>query len=280
MTRHCGKSKRAAALALVATLAAPAAAVGAWGAASAWASAQQQQQGPFTEATLRGSGRGALRLAGRAAEPLRAVDIQLKAGGDAEISVTGERTYTARGRWRGRGADTVLLHGLTGDFINQPMRGQGTIRLDEKRRFARLDLDGTVNNRRFSVDFSRVGGVPAPFRELRSRNSGRGELIAGNQAPETLALITVTLTQEGLMQVEARTIGNDVRTFTGRWTPVSATAATLDVTDGLGRAGARGSGKVTLTPSGAGLARVDIRGETQNEPFTLRFAADGNAPQP
>ena len=59
--------------------------------------------------------------------------------------------------------------------------------------------------------------------------------------------------------------------------PVSATAATLDVNDGLGSAGARGSGKVTLISSGAGLARVDIRGETGNEPFTLRFAADGNA---
>lgn len=239
--------------------------------------AQEPTLQPFTEASLRGGGSGVLKVVGQEAEPLRAVEIELRAGGVADITLTGVRTYRATGRWTGRGTDLVLVTDLRGDLANRPMSGQGRIHLGPNGRFARLEAEGTVDGRRFTVAFARQGilsTAPAPFRELKARKTGRGTLTIAGREAVPITEVSVFLTQTGRMEIDAKSVHNATLPFSGQWTLRTPTTAALTVTSGLEEAGARGSGTLSLHPSGASLRRVDLAGTVKGNSFRLNFAGE------
>lgn len=104
--------------------------------------------------TLRwsGDGRGRLLVAGRNDQRLQRIRVDLRANGDAEIVFYSEGSDTFRGRQLRRSGDDITLQ-LEGRFGSVPSTVVGTLNLRRRGGIDRVNLRGTADGRRVTIDF-------------------------------------------------------------------------------------------------------------------------------
>jgi hypothetical protein len=233
-------------------------------------------------------GQGTLKIQDRDNDPLRRVLVDLRRGGDATVTFNGkgQDPRVMSGRWKSvdsRTAEVRLdeIFGDDGRNTNGRLRVRFNNRNGNNRRLERVTGEGTVRDRRFSLDFdadgdSGGGGGNQPGGELglTSTRRGTGSLTVGGRRNEFLGEARVLLERNGNATIRLSTDEASF-TVTGKWFKRQNSANLVDIDiDRYGEAAASGKGTLRLEFSGGrSFDRIDLDGQTGGGRLTVDFRA-------
>jgi hypothetical protein len=110
------------------------------------------------------------------------------------------------------------------------------------------------------------------IKSLDATRPGKGTLTIVGQAAVTLNKARLRLKEDGTAVVEV--FGSVPGTFRGRWTAKTAESVELTISNGLGKLGAHGKGKVYLKADS--FDRLEMSGGAQNSTFQLTFKSNSS----
>ncbi len=122
---------------------------------------------------------------------------------------------------------------------------------------------------------AREASAQRQFDDWSATEQGRGTLRIQGQRDEQITRATVDLRRNG--EFEIRVLSITPWVFTGRWFGWRGYDVEVEITDGLGRDGARGRGTVRLS-RGGGFERIEITGETRRQSFSISFVSGDSSP--
>lgn len=122
---------------------------------------------------------------------------------------------------------------------------------------------------------AREASAQRQFDDWSATEQGRGTLRIQGQRDEQITRATVDLRRNGDLEIRVLSITPWV--FTGRWFGWRGYDVEVEITDGLGRDGARGRGTVRLS-RGGGFERIEITGETRRQSFSISFVSGDSSP--
>jgi hypothetical protein len=255
-------------------------------------------QGMFREMSATRDGRGRLTVSGDRDRDLDRAAVTLERDGTAVLRFYGARgglPLVFTGRWTGgrggnNGDDVDLT--IRNGFGDAGASGRGTLNLRRggANGFDRIEIRGTTEGARFSIDFEASGrGYEDPdrSREISTTYGGSGRLVLSGGRDLRFRRMSVELERDGDARLRFTGDGGDMLTLTGRWSGgrSSGDILDLDVRDGFGRDGASGRGRIYLGRRGFRLfgrrtgneavERVEITGSTRGRRFSVDFDTRG-----
>ncbi len=232
--------------------------------------------------TMRGAGE--LGLEGGKGADLRAVRVNLRRGGKAEIYLEGSGPrMTLRGKWSQRDNSPSIDLAITGGLGQEGTSGLGTVSIPDGKSWQRLNLAGRNSSGSWTVRFRANGPghltpdstvdvpEPEPVRELIDTQRGEGSLFwPGVSEPTTVTQVRVTLGADKRATIEVE--GSKPARFTGRWAATrQANQLSLAITGGTIDGMAAG-GTITLTDKRT-LSALQLESRVVRRPMRLTFRA-------
>lgn len=213
------------------------------------------------------SGDGTIRI-GDGRGDLNRASVVLRSNGDAEISVSGSKSYSLRGRWRQTiGVYTVTV---TSGLGSGDTDGSGTVTVSGST-LRRLQFSGTTGRNRYTIDFATDGigggsGSNQPF-DINQTRDGEGT-VRYRDVVSPIERATVDLNRDGSFSV--RLSGRSDWQYRGTWTDTNG-GATLRVRSGGRNGSAVGSGLVRI--SSGRFWRVELDVVEGGTTYRIRFEA-------
>lgn len=204
---------------------------------------------------------------------IRAVTVNLRKDGYAEIRIVQGGSETFTGTWENDGNRQceISITRVSGDRAS----GGGTVEHDGRGGLTKVSLDGSVGSARYSFDFragsSGGGDWGGDYTEMRATREGTGNLnYRSRSSNSNVNRMTVWLKSNHEFEIKPQP-GSD--TFKGRWWTDGNRRARLDF-DRVGNDRASGSGSVDLDGRNS-FTNVSFSGNVDSTRFSLTFRASG-----
>lgn len=232
--------------------------------------------------TMRGA--GTLTQEGGKGADLRAVRVNLRRGGKAEIYLEGSAPrMLIRGKWSQRDNAPSIDLSITDGVGQTGTGGLGTLSIPDGKSWEKLNLTGRNGTGGWTIRFKANGPghltpdstadrpEPEPIRELNVAVRGEGTLTwPGEPKATTVTLVRLALTSDKKATIEVE--GSKPARFTGRWsTTKHLSQLELTVTGGT-MEGLIAAGIVSLTDKRA-VSALSIDGRVVRRQMKLTFKA-------